>query len=209
MSILTGLMTGAELADGKLCSDCTKAVRGSYPREAYSTGTDINTYAPLAEAKTADVRKLLHAKKREQAEIIRRVGSQYSSIAKVESWWNIADSSRLRPVDSDADLTDKVAGNIGKLTATMRERRYSDKIAVTAFIVSGEFRKSDEVLLYTRGRAVEARIIDTFICDRNNYTFRGAFNSHTGGICLRANVDAWIILDVPGGVEEGTLILKK
>lgn len=192
-------LSGLQVEDGQICSDCEKMLRGKFDISEYwkkRWGTDgfnradyvLKTSDPLKVMTIAEIEEMVKSIKEEQAEIIENVGSDYANVAKADKCFSIA------PKAVDVGIK--------------RAKAYKNRIVATSSIITGEFAKDDAVTITTNGNDVTTTILDVIECSSSS-TFETMLSAHLGSKHKAgAGTSAWIILDLTEGVSEGSLIQK-
>lgn len=177
--------------DGEICSDCEKMIRGQFNITEYwkqRWGTyGYENVDPLKVMTVDEIKKMINSMKKEQAQIIENVGSNYANIAKADKCFSIA------PKALDVGLK--------------RAKAYKNRFVATSQIISGEFAKGDTVTVTTNGKDITTTILDVFECS-NSSTFETTLAANMGKHKAEAGTSAWIILDLTGDVSQGSLIQK-
>ena len=184
--------SGLAILDGTICDDCEEMVRGQFDIEEYCEGYrredwKQTTSDPLKAMTVEEIKEMINEKKAEQTQVVEEIGDDYAAIAKVEKTFSIA------PKVTDVGLK--------------RAKALKNKIVATSYIMSGEFSRGDEVTVSLDGASITTTILDVIECSSAS-TFKTALNANFGKHKAKEGVSAWIILDVMGGVDEGTLIKK-
>ena len=186
--------SGLVIADGTICDDCEKMVRGQFDIEEYF-GTDgygredwkLSTSDPLKAMTVEELKDMINEKKAEQTQVVEEIGGDYAAIAKVEKTFGIA------PKATDVGLK--------------RAKALKNRIVATSYIMSGEFSRGDAVTVSFDGADMTTTILDVIECSSSS-TFETELNANFGKYKAKEGVSAWIILDVMGGVGKGALIKK-
>lgn len=192
------LFSGVVLTDGTICDDCEKMVRGQFDIEEYwkkKFGTDGYAYEdwkratsdPLKAMTVEEIKAMISEKKAERAKVTEEIGGDCKAIAKAEKVFSIAP----KPLD----------------VGMKRAKAFKNRIVATSFIMSGEFCRGDAVTISFDGTDVRTTILDVIECSSSS-TFETELNSNIGKHKAQEGTSAWMILDVTGGVEEGSLIKK-
>lgn len=192
------LFSGVVVDDGEICSDCEKMIRGQFNISEYwkqRWGTDgfdradylLKTKDPLKLMTVDEIKEMINSMKKEQAQIIENVGSNYANIAKADKCFSIA------PKAFDVGLK--------------RAKAYKNRFVATSQIIRGEFAKGDTVTVTTNGKDITTTILDVFECS-NSSTFETTLGANMGKHKAEAGTSAWIILDLTGDVRQGSLIQK-
>ncbi|WP_071026305.1 DUF4428 domain-containing protein [Peptoniphilus raoultii] len=182
-------LSGLQVEDGQICSDCEKMLRGKFN---ITEGFDRADYViknsdPLKVMTVAEIEEMIRSMKEEQAQIIENVGSDYANVAKADKCFSIA------PKALDVGLK--------------RAKAYKNRIVATSEIIAGEFAKDDTVTITTNGNDVTTTILDVIECSSSS-TFETMLAANTGKHKVEAGTSAWIILDLTERVSEGSLIQK-
>ena len=186
------------VADGEICADCEKKIRGKFDIEEYwkqkwgTTGYERDDYKlqrddPLQGMSVAAIKDMIDTMKAQQAEILEELGSTYANIAKVGNCFTIAP----KPLD----------------VGMKRAKELKNKYVATSEIISGEFSRGDEVTVTTDGEDVTTRILDVIVCS-NSSSFETELGANMGKHKAGAGTSAWILLDMVDGVKEGSLVQK-
>lgn len=181
--------SGLVIADGTICDDCEKMVRGQFNIEEYygRENWKISTSDPLKAMTVEELKDMINEKKAEQTQVVEKIGGDYAAIAKVEKTFGIA------PKATDVGLK--------------RAKALKNRIVATSYIMSGEFSRGDAVTVSFDGADMTTTILDVIECSSSS-TFETALNATFGKHKAKEGVSAWIILDVMGGVGKGALIKK-
>lgn len=80
------LFSGLVIADGTICDDCEKMVRGQFNIEEYygRENWKISTSDPLKAMTVEELKDMINEKKAEQTQVVEEIGGDYAAIAKVE-----------------------------------------------------------------------------------------------------------------------------
>ena len=86
------LFSGLVIADGTICDDCEKMVRGQFNIEEYygRENWKISTSDPLKAMTVEELKDMINEKKAEQTQVVEEIGGDYAAIAKVEKTFGIA-----------------------------------------------------------------------------------------------------------------------
>lgn len=78
--------SGLVIADGTICDDCEKMVRGQFNIEEYygRENWKISTSDPLKAMTVEELKDMINEKKAEQTQVVEEIGGDYAAIAKVE-----------------------------------------------------------------------------------------------------------------------------
>lgn len=119
--------SGLVIADGTICDDCEKMVRGQFNIEEYygRENWKISTSDPLKAMTVEELKDMINEKKAEQTQVVEEIGGDYAAIAKVEKTFGIA------PKATDVGLK--------------RAKALKNRIVATSYIMSGEFSRGDAV----------------------------------------------------------------
>ena len=84
--------SGLVIADGTICDDCEKMVRGQFNIEEYygRENWKISTSDPLKAMTVEELKDMINEKKAEQTQVVEEIGGDYAAIAKVEKTFGIA-----------------------------------------------------------------------------------------------------------------------
>ena len=117
--------SGLVIADGRICDDCEKMVRGQFNIEEYygRENWKISTSDPLKAMTVEELKDMINEKKAEQTQVVEEIGGDYAAIAKVEKTFGIA------PKATDVGLK--------------RAKALKNRIVATSYIMSGEFSRGD------------------------------------------------------------------
>mgnify|MGYP007067562439 FL=1 len=183
------LFSGLVIADGTICDDCEKMVRGQFNIEEYygRENWKISTSDPLKAMTVEELKDMINEKKAEQTQVVEEIGGDYAAIAKVEKTFGIA------PKATDVGLK--------------RAKALKNRIVATSYIMSGEFSRGDAVTVSFDGADMTTTILDVIECSSSS-TFETVLDANFGKHKAKEGVSAWIILDVMGGVGKGALIKK-
>lgn len=120
--------SGLVIADGTICDDCEKMVRGQFNIEEYygRENWKISTSDPLKAMTVEELKDMINEKKAEQTQVVEEIGGDYAAIAKVEKTFGIA------PKATDVGLK--------------RAKALKNRIVATSYIMSGEFSRGDPVV---------------------------------------------------------------
>lgn len=118
--------SGLVIADGTICDDCEKMVRGQFNIEEYygRENWKISTSDPLKAMTVEELKDMINEKKAEQTQVVEEIGGDYAAIAKVEKTFGIA------PKATDVGLK--------------RAKALKNRIVATSYIMSGEFSRGDK-----------------------------------------------------------------
>ena len=125
--------SGLVIADGTICDDCEKMVRGQFNIEEYygRENWKISTSDPLKAMTVEELKDMINEKKAEQTQVVEEIGGDYAAIAKVEKTFGIA------PKATDVGLK--------------RAKALKNRIVATSYIMSGEFSRGDAVTVSFAG----------------------------------------------------------
>ncbi len=179
------------IADGAICDDCVKMLRGQFDIESYWVGRYDGTYrqkfdGPLAGLTSEDIRAIIAEKKEAQAAAAAQYGGTYENLFKVEDLFTIAP----KPLD----------------VGLKRAKELKDKLVVRGMILTGAFTKGDEVTIL-RGSGTKTVLLDLIPCDgvtEFDTALKANMHKKTG----EAGSNAWFILDLTGGVVPEDMIGK-
>ena len=179
------------IADGAICDDCVKMLRGQFDIESYWVGRYDGTYRqkfddPLAGLTTEDIRAIIAEKKEAQAAAAAQYGGTYENLFKVEDLFTIAP----KPLD----------------VGLKRAKELKDKLVVRGMILTGAFTKGDEVTIL-RGSGTKTVLLDLIPCDGVT-EFDTALKANMHKKTAEAGTNAWFILDLTGGVVPEDMIGK-
>lgn len=89
--------SGLVIADGTICDDCEKMVRGQFNIEEYygRENWKISTSDPLKAMTVEELKDMINEKKAEQTQVVEEIGGDYAAIAKVEKTFGIAPKAAL------------------------------------------------------------------------------------------------------------------
>lgn len=192
-------LSGLQVEDGQICSDCEKMIRGKFDITEYwkqrwgTSGFDREDYVrktndPLQAMTIAEIKEMIESMKEEQAQIMEDVGSDFANVAKVDKSFSIAP----KPLD----------------VGLKRAKAYKNRIVATSQIISGEFAKDDRVTVTTGGNNITTTVLDVIECSSSS-TFETMLSANLGAKHKAgAGTSAWIILNLTEGVDEGSLIQK-
>ena len=180
------------IADGAICDDCTKMLRGQFDIESYWVERYDGTYRqkfddPLAGLTTEDIRTLIAKKKEAQAQAAAQYGGTYGNLFKTEDVFSIA------PKAMDVGIK--------------RAKELKDKLVVRGMILTGAFTKGDEVTVIHGGVEMKTVLLDLIPCDgvtEFDTALKANMHKKTG----EAGSNAWFILDLTGGVVPEVMIGK-
>ncbi len=179
------------IADGAICDDCVKMLRGQFDIESYWARRYDGTYRqkfddPLAGLTTEDIRTIIAEKKAAQAEAAAQYGGTYGNLFKVEDLFTIAP----KPLD----------------VGIKRAKELKDKLVVRGMILTGAFTKGDEVTIL-RGSGTKTVLLDLIPCDGVT-EFETALKANMHKKTAEAGTNAWLILDTAGGIAPEDMIGK-
>lgn len=137
--------SGLVIADGTICDDCEKMVRGQFNIEEYygRENWKISTSDPLKAMTVEELKDMINEKKAEQTQVVEEIGGDYAAIAKVEKTFGIA------PKATDVGLK--------------RAKALKNRIVATSYIMSGEFSRGDAVTVSFDGADMTTTIADMMI----------------------------------------------
>lgn len=153
--------SGLVIADGTICDDCEKMVRGQFNIEEYygRENWKISTSDPLKAMTVEELKDMINEKKAEQTQVVEEIGGDYAAIAKVEKTFGIA------PKATDVGLK--------------RAKALKNRIVATSYIMSGEFSRGDAVTVSFDGADMTTTILDVIECSSSS-TFETALNATFG-----------------------------
>ena len=180
------------IADGAICDDCVKMLRGQFDIESYWVGRYDGTYRqkfddPLAGLTTEDIRAIIAEKKESQAAAAAQYGGSYGSLFKAEDVFSIAP----KPLE----------------VGIKRAKELKDKLVVRGMILTGALNKGDEVTVIHGGSETKTVLLDLIPCDGVT-EFDTALRANMHKKTAEAGTNAWLILDLIGGVVPEDLIGK-
>ncbi len=192
------LLSGEVIADGTICDDCVKMIRGQFDIEEYwkrRWGTDgwhagdytSKTFDPLTKMSVADIQDMISEKKADLAKTMEDVGAAYSHVAKIEKCFSIA------PKPFEVGLK--------------RSKELKNKIVCTSIVAAGDFKRGDEVTVTTQAGLVKTKILDVIPCSDSS-TFETELQANSGKHVISAGGSAWIIVDMTSGISVGDLVQK-
>lgn len=94
--------SGLVIADGRICDDCEKMVRGQFNIEEYygRENWKISTSDPLKAMTVEELKDMINEKKAEQTQVVEEIGGDYAAIAKVEKTFGIAPKVTIQGLNS-------------------------------------------------------------------------------------------------------------
>jgi len=142
--------SGLVIADGTICDDCEKMVRGQFNIEEYygRENWKISTSDPLKAMTVEELKDMINEKKAEQTQVVEEIGGDYAAIAKVEKTFGIA------PKATDVGLK--------------RAKALKNRIVATSYIMSGEFSRGDAVTVSFDGADMTTTILDVIECSSSS-----------------------------------------
>ena len=142
--------SGLVIADGTICDDCEKMVRGQFNIEEYygRENWKISTSDPLKAMTVEELKDMINEKKAEQTQVVEEIGGDYAAIAKVEKTFGIA------PKATDVGLK--------------RAKALKNRIVATSYIMSGEFSRGDAVTVSFDGADMTTTILDSLLLTLGN-----------------------------------------
>lgn len=165
--------SGLVIADGTICDDCEKMVRGQFNIEEYygRENWKISTSDPLKAMTVEELKDMINEKKAEQTQVVEEIGGDYAAIAKVEKTFGIA------PKATDVGLK--------------RAKALKNRIVATSYIMSGEFSRGDILFflasypgqVFTHRQIYETVWGKEYFCDEGNVT------AHIGHIRKKIELD--------------------
>lgn len=155
--------SGLVIADGRICDDCEKMVRGQFNIEEYygRENWKISTSDPLKAMTVEELKDMINEKKAEQTQVVEEIGGDYAAIAKVEKTFGIA------PKATDVGLK--------------RAKALKNRIVATSYIMSGEFSRGDAVTVSFDGADMTTTILDVIECSSSS-TFETVLDSIYCGV---------------------------
>ncbi len=187
--------SSALIADGEICADCEKKLRGDVRLEQYwerrfghgfrDEDYKLKTYDPLKELTLEDVRTIFAEKQERQEESLEMLGDEYANIFQPEEAFTI----EPKPLQVGIKRAKMMKGSCVARGMTQR----------------GSFDQGDSVLIIHEGEARPATILELVPCTSLDFMTEMAMHKKH----IDEGYPAWFVLDPADGfVEPGDRIVK-
>lgn len=153
--------SGLVIADGTICDDCEKMVRGQFNIEEYygRENWKISTSDPLKAMTVEELKDMINEKKAEQTQVVEEIGGDYAAIAKVEKTFGIAPKAtdvglkraKACATEDDAKKRDSLLLTLGNLAIIPQALNASIRDAAWNVKKAGKGQNKPGLLLCASG----------------------------------------------------------
>ena len=169
--------SGLVIADGTICDDCEKMVRGQFNIEEYygRENWKISTSDPLKAMTVEELKDMINEKKAEQTQVVEEIGGDYAAIAKVEKTFGIAPKATDVGLKRAKALKNRIVATSYPVVWNIPTKiLYGDKDNLTSYETMSDFASKMGISLTVMNNGEhwfhtdeQMNFLDDWICESN------------------------------------------